>query len=799
MKIRAYLNAARRLSRSRSGVWWTLPVAAVGVLLTLSYSTLTRADFTPSADKVFNYGGMNTAVFFNGYVSTIEGEFRLTSSIEELQQVSGNAVCAEINAIVQADARSGDIYSYREFVPPCSPDAWGYTLTAGRWPTGPGEVVATSATGLTVGEAVRGTTPEDLLVVGVASNPSATRSQTLIAGSGTWRSWGWPEVSAAFPRLSATVIAYTTTDRSEEVVDFYRDQNEVSPLSETIDISPYGETGESNVDRFPFLYQWIAVPLAALATLIALGLRGRYLSSREYLLKLQGISPRVSAVIAQASTLIPIAVATISGVIVGWLLSYGSTAIVEWIAGRAAGPMQLPADQSSRMIIGVGVVWVTALVVAAEKYSFAGRVSITIPNADNVSHSTLRQVLAIFTIGVAIFLLFVVRDVTVIIGSMFLVIVALALIAPELVLRVSRTFDRGSPGNKLAWRRVSQRPIVAAMGVTAAAIAFGPIIGLGIIISSDIAEQNNSARLPPAAGQAMYYLSDDDDVNAKVVDLMSSRTGSDQSLVYLPTIQTADGGGVVASAEGFGAVEAIASVKDLETLLGAPVSTEAAAILEAGGVLWGPEYSEAVLWAFAGDSLRPIGVYGATTEQFEERWARSSAGFILQSTAESLGFTLTDAVAVFGGVSEAEADSIGDELIDQGLDSSLVRTYRPEDPYSVSPFQWGLVGLIGFIGVGLLAAAMRGSVDSLRRQSPGLVALGAPRGWLGRVYLREGAATLLIGVVLGGASSIAVAIAGIVQLGIGVVVPYVLVGIYLMLLFLGLVAIGLFGFARIRS
>jgi len=796
MKLRAYVGAVAKLSRLRSGVWWTFPIATVAVLLTLSSSILTRSDLTPEANRILNFGGQDTAVYFNEYVPTTDEGFDLSDSIAELRRASGNTVCAEINAFVQADSRSGQTFTYREFDDSCGPEAWGYVLSTGRWPAGPGEIVVTEATGLRLGQVVRGATPDELHVVGVVSNLIALRSQVLIAASGTWRSWDWPDAASSFPRLSATVIAYTTAESPDDVASFYGARAQDDPRAALIEVATLGSSGQPNLDRFPFLYLWIAVPLAMLSALLGLGLRGRYLTSRNALLRAQGVTPRISATIVQLSTFVPMVVAAALGVVTGWLIGFGITPIVAWIGGRIAGPVQAPLDPVLRMVSGVVLAWIASFAAAIVRSSVSHRSAM----ADGaVSRSTTRQVFAIFVSGIAVFLLVAVQDVLVVIASTMLFIVVLSLVAPELVLWLSRIFDRGSPANRLAWRRVSRRPVVAALGVTAAAFAFGPVVAFGVILASDIAYQNDAARLPPSEGQALYYLSNDSEIDELVTQLVSSQAGSDSSIVYLPTLQTPDGGGVVATAEGFGVVEAVASVADLELLIRAPLSADAADALESGGVVWSPEYEGTTIWTYGGETLQPLSVDGAVTESFDERWARSSAGFILQSTADDLGLDSVDGVLVFGGINDAEADAIGDALINQGIDPSIVRTYRAEDPYAITPFQWGLIGSAGLVGIGILAATMRGSANALRVQSPAMLALGAPREWLGRVYLREGAATLLVGVVLGGVGSSLIAAIGLAQLGLEATVPFLFIGLYLLTLIVGLALVGLLEFARVRK
>lgn len=541
MKLRAYVRAVARLSRVRSGVWWTLPIATVAVLLTLSSSVLTRSDLTPEANRILNFAGQDTAVYFNEYIPTTEEAFDLPGSIAELQGASGNAVCTEINAFVQADPRSSQSFTYREFDDSCSQEAWGYLLSTGRWPEALGEIVVTEATGLRIGQVVQGATPEELRVVGIVSNLISLRSQVLIAATGTWRSWGWPDAASSYPRLSATVIAYTTAGSPGDVASFYSARAQDDPRAAMIEVATLGSSGQSSLDRFPFLYLWTALPLSMLCALLALGLRGRNLASRTALLRAQGVAPRDSTTIVQLSTLVPMISAAALGVVMGWLIGFGMTPVVEWIAGRVAGPVHAPLDPILRVLSGVSLAWLASF--AAALLRSAQTHHRDRPDG-KVSRSTARQVAAIFVAGVAVFLIVAVQDVFAVIASTMLLIVVLFLTAPELVLWLARILDRGSPGNRLAWRRVSHRPVVAALGLTAAAFAFGPVVAFAVILNSDIAQQNDSARLPPSEGQALYYLSADPNIDEGITQLVSSLTGSDSSIVYLPTLQTVDGGGV---------------------------------------------------------------------------------------------------------------------------------------------------------------------------------------------------------------------------------------------------------------
>ncbi|MGK2853947.1 MAG: hypothetical protein ACSLE3_07565 [Microbacteriaceae bacterium] len=743
---------------------------------------------------------MDTAVYFNDYVPTAEAEFPMSEAIDELSEASGSSACGEINSIMQTDTRDGQTYSYREFQEPCIPDQWGYSLSDGRWPDAPGEVVVSPATGLTDGAILQGLAPGDLTVVGQVVNPHATRALTLLAASGTWRSWDWPAASSAFPRLSATVIGYTTSDDYQALANSYHARADSDPSASSLEVANFAVRGAPVVEKMPYLYGWVAVPVAILAAALGLALRARYSGERRRLLIEQGLAPRSAARVVHGAEVIALVPASIGGVLTGWLVGYAAGPVAAWIAGHEPSPMPLPWDPLVRVVGGTIIVWLSVLI-ASQIGQHGDR------SADGVrasgegarSFATVRHLLAVAGAGMGVFLALSIRDVSIIFAILLLWVVALGLVSPELVTWIVKRFPTRNPASRLAWRRVAERPTAAAVAVMAAALTVGPVIAMATLLASDIAAQNENARTPPREGQALYYLAGDEGTDSRITTMVTEIAGDDASVVAVSTPQTANGDGIVASSGGLGAVDVISSVDDLEVLLGGPVSDGARRVLKDGGILWNPEYGEPQVWTIGAASTTAIPLTGAVSEAFEERWARSTAGFMLEATAESRDLTVVDSLLVFGGLTSEEARQVGDELVRQGFDGSLVRTFRPDDPYSVTPFQLGLIGVLGVVGVAMITSSTRGSVDSLRKQNAGLIALGIPRSWLGRVFLRETGVTLLLGVVAGVAISIVTTLLGLLQLGIGIAVPVVPTVIYLIALSLTLLTIGAMGFARIRS
>lgn len=790
---------ARRLARTRSGLWWVGPIAAVAVIVALVYVVLIRVDLSEADRKQFVFGGMNTAVSLNDYLSTNGATFELDRVANEVTKVSGGSACAEISTSIQTEARTSSVYGYREFQTPCLASQWGYQLTSGRWADKPGDVVVTVASGLSVGSSIRGLTPLPLNVVGIVENNNATRGSVILAASGTWRSWDWPAATSAFPRLSGVVMIYTTAGNSDALRTFYQNRVSSEAAAATVDINSLSSGGSRTLDRFPFLYLWVALPLAAVAAGLGGALRSRYANERRSLLVAQGMSPR-SALRALSWSALLIAIPTaVAGTLVGWTLGVVATPLIQWISGQTPSPAPSPVDPLTRILVGVFLVWLAAFLVSQLPSSRRAHTPRTDTRSSTPRFATLRCVLAVAALGIGIFVAFAIRDASTIFAIVLLAVVAFGLISPDLMFWIAKRNKSAKPATQLAWRRVAARPVAAALTATAAAVAIGPVIAMSVLFASSITVQNDNERLPPREGQALYYPSDDPSVNQAVSDVVTQVAGSDASIVSVPLPQTAEGDGVVATSAGFGLIELVASVGDLNLLLGTPVSDEAKKVLNDGGILWTRDNSASEIWTVGAQPPRSIPLSGSISEQVEERWARAAAGFILIQTAEQHGLVATPDVVAFNGISAKESTQLGRALLSQNLDINIVRTYRADDPFSVSTFQWGLIGILGLLGVVTIVAATRGTVDSLRTQNPGLIALGVPRGWMGKVYLRETGVAVLIGAAVGGAAALAATGSGLLQLGSGVTVPVGPIAIYLAGLAAALVGVGTVGLAKIRS
>lgn len=799
MSARTTARLVARLVRPRSGWWWVLPILVLTVVLTLVYVVLVRTEWSAADAREYRFGGANTAVYFNDLVPTTQASFDLAGPVDELSALAGSRACAEIAAITQTAARDADTYAYREFHEPCSPDAWGYELESGRWAVSPGEVVATSSTGLNVGDVREGLTPGPLTVVGTASTPHAINARTLLAAPDTWRSWDWPAASTLFPHLSATVVGYATTTDPARIAAAFAERAAIEPAAASVVVDDLTVTGRTVLERMPYLYLWVAAPISALAAGIALALRARFSTERRWLLVAQGAAPRRAVVVVRLAELVTVIPALVVGVLIGWALGAAIGPVVPHIVGHQPSATPFVGDPLLRIGIGTGAVWVLLVISSLCRRERAHPTTDAHPVRALHRSRAWRFVLAGFLACVGVAVGVSAPDVSFLFAAVLMMVAAFGLAAADVLVAIAVRGPWRRADARLAWRRIAGRPAGSALAVTAAALTVGPVIAMMVLLSSDISAQNARERLPPREDQALLSVFDDDTTTERLAALVAEQGGSDVVQVTVSAPTTADGQGVVATPNGRGAIDAVADVDALDEVLGTPVPDEARRVLEAGGILWNGRHAGLNAWTVGGGTQHRIAFAGEASHAFEERWANSTAGFILDATATDLGLVLTPRALAFSGVDKDEARSIGDALVQGGYDGSLVRTYRAEDPYSVTPFQLALLGAIGIVGVALFAIAVRGVADALRAQAASLLALGVPRTWLVRVFAREAGTLLALGIIAGGMLSLCITTIGIVELGIGVSVPVLPIAAYLLGILALFAALGALGFARVRN
>lgn len=786
-------RAAARLTRRRSGLWWAAPIVLVTAALTFSFSVLTQMQLSDEDFRVSQFGGTDVMVSFNETVPTTEAEFGATEALTQLAEVAGSPhLCGTLTTELQASPESHTYYGYREFIGDCDATDWGDRLVEGAWPSRPGDVVVSRETGLMPGTVLTGMAPDPLTVTGVFVNDHATRAQRLTAAPGTWRSWDWPATKVGFPRLSAVLAAYLTGVDVDELRDVLAAQGgEVLVTTAT-------ERGKTQLEQSPFLYLWIATPLALLATSIAIGLRARFSSSRRTLLVQQGIGPLRAARIVHLASLLVVGLAGLIGLLLGWASGSASSALVTWFVGHKPSPTPPPWDPLVRIVL-VEVALVCAVLLGSQ-YRAKRTERPNAPATARARHPLARRIGALACIALAVSIVATIAAIQSFFAVVLLLVLALGLLMPEAIGALLGVVRGRRPVVRLARARLRERSGTASLIGAAAAFTVGPVVAMMALLGSSVANDNANARMPPREGQATYTPFGDAEATGPLVrEVMDEVVGTGLTVVKLSGVRNDAGWPLTATSQGLGSVTLVDSVDDLDTILGTPVSVHARTVLEGGGVLWNTKHAGRDTWFADRTSPQRIELTDAVSEDYEERWARSGAGFILTSTAHAHDLDVVTQMWVFGGLTPADTAEVGDALIARGVDGSLVRTYRPGDPFHVSPYQLGLIALLGLLGVVVIVTAIRGNVASLIAQSRELIAIGMPRGWLGRVFLVECALPIGWGMVAGTLVSLVATAVGIVRVRVPVDIPVTPIALYLVGLMAMLTIVSAVALRRIRG
>lgn len=778
------LRAATRFLRLRHGWSWAVPVLVMAGLMTAVFVVATQAERTPANARQHRLAGYDVAVYLNDLASTLDDGSSLDAELKGLAQQGFTADCYTVGAGLTLPRRANYIVGFQENSAACPPSEWGNELVEGRWPVRAGEVVSTTGSGFGLGETGGGLTPEPFTVVGIVESRHDLKAQVLFAAPGTWESWGWPEAATRFPLLTATATVFLNTEEIAGLNDYFAQRAVTEPLAANVEILdvPSLVAPGTLLERFHFLYRVTGPVAVLLAVLVAFAFRRRLLAARvRQLIDLGMPIPGSVSAVALAFACGVAAMMTL-GVTLGWVLgaAFGGPA-AEWVSGHEAAAMPEPWDPVARLGLAclVGILVATlALVRSAASEDALVESPITAPRGSGARH--LRDLAGITLACLSVWSVFTIGDFAGIYLAILLTTLAVGCWSSTFALIASRALPESRPTSRLAKRRMNRRMGASALMFAVGALTTGPVAATMILVATQVESENESARMPPATGQALYFASGlaatDDGVITTALKVAGPQGAALN--VYLPT--TDDGRGIVASPQGLGAVGLIEDVQQVGEVLRAEVPADVVTVLEAGGIAFlVPGGQPATVWTVGNGPTREIPLTGATYLQADDRWTRQLSAVMLTETGKQLGWSLGDPQMVITHVDDGEAAKMADAMAKAGFAPSIVRTFTPEDPYSISPLMYGLLAAIGAVGVALLVGASRASLHSLRAQSEGLFSLGAPRIWQGRVFAMETAGAYVPGVLIGTTIAVSITALGVVVLGFTPIVPLAAFSIYL--------------------
>ena len=717
-------------------------MVVVLIIMTITQNALYRFDMTTKDIQEWQFGGHSQAVYFNTLVPTTKTDFDPNSALDSFSPGLSEVSCNVLMSVISKYSENQVNFAYKEFFGKCSASDWGFKLNAGNIPRSNNEVAVTEDTGYAIGDTITGLTPKPLLVVGSISNSNKDNARVIVAFSGTFRSFGWPETLAKWPNLTALVVSTFDGQDQLELESYFRN------LDSNVAFDYLSNPRRPLVDKFPYLYSWTAFPLFAVSIIFSLALRNVYTRRRVNLLNSQGVSESKSKLVMLLANTMHLLVFGIFAVIAGSLIALTLSEPIRLMSSRELGPFPLPLDPLFKYLLALFTIFVVVLGQPTGSKIFSS-IKEKSRNSKFSKRSSVLVSAALFIAALAslnspLFQLSY-------FAFVLLTTVGIAFISNQLLGWLVPKRKSRDLGIELAKRRVLRSGLSSGLAFTGSILAIAPVLTFLLMFSSALAESNKSAVLLPGVDQVTHDIFQPSENDEIIRKLSLQAAGDGGSANYYYSLQTDDGTPVVASPDRLGAVIVVDSVAALEVMLQESVKVSSASVLNQGGILWFSSDSKTSLWTLSLNQkpAQEVKFSDSALQKVPLVWSNQAKAVILDNALSERGLSKGQATLVIGGISEDESKNLADNLLAHGLDPSLVHFHKSGDAYSETPLQLGITGIMALLALALLASSTRSMVSSLKSQTRELISLGVPNSWMTRVFLQEFRSTIGLGALAG--------------------------------------------------
>jgi len=782
MSVRMVLRLARRFTRRRD-VLLGLVLIALPIALLLGLRGTTTA-FTLSAEQriardMGRFDGWGQFAGINGPIQDTDTGRRIARLAERFPRAHATVMLASDSLRPDRNPRNSRLFlTETDWRARPFPDR--YRLLGGRWPARPGEVVVIgdAAQFQNARRQIRASSGHvTLAVVGRASDVYQSEASAALAAPGTWAALDWPTLRREGFRLDALVQVlgnfpdWDAVHRSS-VASLGAGSGAQFTLTRAMIRQKPAKTW---VERRPTLYTAPAAALALALVALLFGLRTRAARRRQSVLRAIGVPPgaAITAVLLGTTALVTMAI------LVAGPLGIGFTALGRLVAERLADQ---PLNQDSSTWTGytqlaglVGIASGASIVASWLVFRrLRGLNTVRVPRRSlaTTGNYVRRGASVAAALGVA----------SLMPGStmaesgeriVWLSTLAILLLLPDL-LRIFRNLPLALPSwLRLAGRRLASSP-VRNLAVWATIMA---IIGPVMVNMSTHATTNEAERrawgfgLPPA----QYAITSGDGMSQGPADSRAAGIAAGvhgrKPIQLQSTYQRGQGPGpgagyIVAqpgrSLDLGSALIAVRSSRELQALLGPAFTPRAGQVVGQGGVV---VFSRAQRTYRAPlllrgqprgasetspkETLRTAGPVQVMTIPPDQAWSDQTTGFILATTAGSLGVELSRGWAVFSDARPGEQEEVAEQLRLNGLPTDSLELRRE---FEYIPRSGALrIGPYALLGLLLLVSwlALWRSARSLKNDSRLLLAIGMPPRWARRVLFAESGIVMSVGVVSG--------------------------------------------------
>lgn len=589
-----------------------------------------------------------------------------------------------------------------------SETSYGYRLTAGRWPTRPGEVVLTDAVDQNGEQQVLSLLSGEVHVQVVGRVDDAYGNEAaMLAAPGTWASL--PQ-SIASARRDLTAQASVVTNKSDAKRLAADLKGRDIPTQTLWAARSTAESNWVSESPFAFVIPAVLVPMAVVALSVSSGRRRQQILV-DRIVTIGG-QPRmaVTGVRLTLGAVVLLGVAT--GIALGSVLGLGLTPLASRWNDHDPGPFP-------------GLLWPTSLL----SLSAVVGLLVSTRRLINVRDHRPRRTWSLPR-GIRLWAALIAGCVTVVgavratdailamlVGGCLLA--TLALVMPEVVATTTRWLDNRSPHRRLGSRLLAgDRGTSAEIVLTTIVLAL-PLTTMVLLTASGSSARSNALA---AVGPHQLLVADVGGLGVpapRAVERSVATTMADQRDVASTRLFiTVDAWYQVPV--GNASVLAVDSPTDVERVWGRPLTVAQRRTLESGGALvWQPDSAVLV------DNRQPNPAIATTLYTPEEEWASHTGAVMLRRFGEQHGITFTRGGTLYSNVTDPAADAAFAALRKGHLDQSGIERYHPPKELIPPVALVASATLLTILMISIAAASSHARTAALRRQLGQLISLGA--------------------------------------------------------------------------
>ncbi len=648
-----------------------------------------------------------------------------------------------------------------------------FELVSGEWPSEIGDALASQAIAdqWPIGSEVQFYNGAlRLRIVGTFHSVFSTETRAFIVPSGTWSSLRTLDADAA-TRLDAyagRILRWSNPEREDAVVAAVQGVvAENSAIAESLGSEGMIVESRASIEattpsaNMPLFLVVMLGPLAA--GLIAGLLAGAFTSRVRGVMWTVGVpyrSTRGAALLANTTAAIAGAIA---GTLAGIGIGFAVRPLLSLIATQALGPVtSTPMAFLSVPLAAVGALVGTAL---AGRRPSGARAEASVPRSRSWDRTLFRIVVAVVLVSFGIFVSTGTGDIARLSLSSVLIASAIILAFVPSSLGLMGRWPAHSLAALLALRQLSSERRLGVATVGSAAVLQVLGCALAILVTSSVAQVNNSTESAVAPGQIVLEPALE---SQEQIDLIRAEFETALGLSDPVLMQTVGTG----SDRGDGPTRVVATVSELELVLGTALTSDQTSVVSNGGLLlMKPPDTATVSFPANGDF--PGATLAAARVEGLDPSFRNVNGFILESAALDAGLPLTSPSYVYTHATPDQVSSAKAEGARLNLNDAWVKVYREPDVLTAPLRVSAITVLIALFAGIVILLATSAQARGMRSALAGLRAIGMDGGFLARVVGVRVGVTAALATVFGLVSS-TIGVAAtftVARLNLGVTIP----------------------------